>query len=74
MFIASEPLGNEAMVDLLISVRPKRVIEARGRVVYEAECEKAPGPKSSRWAWEFISISEPDRKALEELFEGPAPK
>ena len=57
------------MVDLLISVRPKHVIEARGRVVYEAARQTAPDTQTFEVAVEFLSISEPDRRALEELFE-----
>lgn len=72
MFIASEPLGGRSMVDLLISVRPKRVIEARGRVVYEVARETVPGAKSFEVGVEFLSISEPDRRALEELMEAPS--
>ena len=74
MFIAAEPLGGEAIVDLLISVRPKRVIEARGRVVYEAPHETAPGVRAFEVGVEFLSISETDRLALVELFEAPRPK
>ena len=74
MFIAAEPLGGEAIVDLLISVRPKRVIEARGRVVYEAPHETTPGVRAFEVGVEFLSISEPDRLALQELLEAPRPK
>jgi hypothetical protein len=74
MFIAAEPLGGESIVDLLISVRPKRVIEARGRVIYEVPHETVPGAQAFEVGVEFLSISEPDRLALEELFEAPRPK
>jgi len=74
MFIAAEPLGGDAIVDLLISVRPKRVIEARGKVVYEAPRETAQGAQTFEVGVEFLSISEPDRLALQELFEAPRPK
>ena len=74
MFVASEPLGRETIVDLLISVRPKRVIEAQGRVVHEVARETAPGVQTFEVGVEFLSISEPDRKALEELFEPTGPK
>lgn len=73
MFIAAEPLGRDAVVDLLISVRPKRVIEARGRVVYEAAGRTVQDAQTFEVAVEFLTISEPDRKALEELFERADP-
>jgi hypothetical protein len=74
MFVAAEPLGDESIVDLLISVRPKRVIEARAKVVYEVPRETAPGAQTFEVGVEFLSISEPDRLALQELFEAPRPK
>jgi|WetSurMetagenome_2_1015567.scaffolds.fasta_scaffold02822_5 hypothetical protein len=65
MFLAKEPVGYDAMVDLLISVRPKQVIEARGRVVYEA----LRSGSDYEVGVEFLSISEPDRKVLESIFD-----
>jgi len=65
MFLAKEPVGDEALVDLLISVRPKQVIEARGRVVYETR----RAANDFEVGVEFLSISEQDRRVLESIFD-----
>ncbi len=67
MFEVKEQLGTDAVVDILISVRPREVIEAKGRVVYE----QPKGERTFEVGVEFLSISEPDRAALQRLFEGP---
>ena len=68
MFYAEESIGPGALVDLLISVRPQEVIEARGRVAYE----KAQGDESFEVGVEFFSISDNDLRVLNGLFEGRA--
>ena len=69
MFVAREPVGADTFVDLLISVRPQQVIEARGKVVYE----QAQVSGFYEVGVEFTSISEPDRRALMGLFEDHIP-
>ncbi len=66
MFLAKEPVGYDALVDLLISVRPRQVIEARGRVVYES----LRSGKDYEVGVEFTAISDGDRKVLESIFDG----
>lgn len=69
-FVAREPVGTDAFVDLLISVRPQKVIEARGKVVYE----NIQASGYYEVGVEFTSISEPDRRALMGLFEDHVPE
>lgn len=63
MFVSDEPLGVDAYLDLLISVRG-RVVKTRGRVVYEIPREG----DEVEVGVEFLEISPHDRDIIEELF------
>ena len=68
-FVNCEPIGRGSAVDLLISVKPHRVIQAVGRVVYEKPIQQ----DRFEVGVEFLSISPSDRAVLESLFQ-PEPR
>ena len=63
MFVSDEPLGVESFLDLLISVRG-RVVQTRGRVVYEIPC----AGDEVEVGVEFVHIAPHDRDIIQELF------
>jgi c-di-GMP-binding flagellar brake protein YcgR len=65
MFVAREGVGEGSLVDLLISVQPQQVIEARGRVVYEHHANGS----SFEVGVEFLTISESDRLVLQSILQ-----
>ena len=68
-FVNCEPIGRGSAVDLLISVKPHRVIQAVGRVVYEKPIQR----DRFEAGVEFLSISPSDRAVLASLFQ-PEPR
>jgi hypothetical protein len=68
-FVNREPFGTGSDVELLISVKPRKVITARGRVVYE----RPMGDRAFEVGVEFTSIAPGDREALEGLLVAPNP-
>ena len=66
-FVNRDPVGKGAAVELLISVKPRKVITARGRVVYE----RPMGERAFEVGVEFTSITPGDREALNGLIAAP---
>ena len=68
-FVNRESVGTGSPVELLISVKPRKVITARGRVVYE----RPMGERAFEVGVEFTSITPGDREALDGLLVVPGP-
>jgi hypothetical protein len=65
-FIAPEPLGENSVCDLLIAV-DGRVINARGRVVYDNGIEDG----RREIGVQFVDLDENDANRIAQLFEKP---